>query len=168
MKKDKEWLKEKVREIARRVGDEHLYINIDTILKLINQLDEPEVLSQELPVIPKFVANFIEETKRQYKTLVFAITHIYDKNEIYESPNKEEKRIFQWLELDDNEEVFARAWLDGYEVEKEQLYYVVKDGVVILSKRYGDYESHKSHRIGTVTNKENIKENPDKLRFTEQ
>lgn len=26
--------------------------------------------------------------------------------------------------IDDNEETFAHAWLDGYEVEKEQLYYV--------------------------------------------
>ncbi|WP_459577969.1 DUF1642 domain-containing protein, partial [Enterococcus faecalis] len=25
---------------------------------------------------------------------------------------------------DDNEETFAHAWLDGYEVEKEPLYYV--------------------------------------------
>ena len=74
------------------------------------------VPKQELPTIPQFVADWIEETKKQRKSLVFAITYIYDKNEIGKSPNKEENRIFQWMELADNEEVFARAWLDGYEV----------------------------------------------------
>lgn len=90
--------------------------------QLRNQLDEPKK-----PVIPQFVAVWIEKNKKQSESLVFAITHIYYKNEIGKSPNKEEERIFQWMELADNEEVFARAWLDGYEVEKEKLYHVVNE-----------------------------------------
>ena len=85
------------------------------------------VSKHEKPVIPKFVADFIEETKKQYRTLVFAITHIYNKNEIGASPNKEEERIYQWMEAYDNEEVFARAWLDGFTVEVEQKYYVMNN-----------------------------------------
>ncbi|EPE9473503.1 DUF1642 domain-containing protein, partial [Listeria monocytogenes] len=33
--------------------------------------------------------------------------------------------MYEWLtSTADNQELFARAWLDGYEVEKEPLYYV--------------------------------------------
>lgn len=118
MKKDIEWLKNEMR-IRGRFPAENEYVveQYRQIMELINQLDEPRK-----PVIPQFVAVWIEETKKQSKSLVFAITHIYDNNEIGKSPNKEEKRIFQWMELADNEEVFARAWLDGYEVEKEILW----------------------------------------------
>ena len=127
-------------------------VSMEDIYELINQLDKLEVLSQEwidekaihirglgniieeetiknllvpkpeLPVIPEFVAEWIEEVRKQDKTLIFAITHIYAKNEISESPNEEEKRIFQWMESSDNEEVFARAWLNGFTVEEEPLY----------------------------------------------
>ena len=76
------------------------------------------VPKQELPVIPKFVAEWIKENKRQNRSLVFAITHIYDENEIGKSP-----KIFIWMESDDNEEVFARAWLFGFTVEEEEPLY---------------------------------------------
>ena len=34
------------------------------------------------------------------------------------------KEIDDWFHTDDNMELFARAWLDGYEVEKEKRYEV--------------------------------------------
>ena len=34
------------------------------------------------------------------------------------------KEIDEWFEEDDNMELFARAWLDGYEIEKEPKYTV--------------------------------------------
>ena len=105
-----------------------------------NELDNQEVLSQELPTIPRFVADWIEEVKKQNKSLVFAIAHIYDKNEIDKNPNKEEERIFLWMELADNEEVFARAWLDGYTVEKEQKYYVLNVSGSAILRRNTDKE----------------------------
>ena len=108
--------------------------------QLRNQLDEPQK-----PVIPQFVAVWIEKNKKQSESLVFAITHIYYKNEIGKSPNKEEKKIFQWMELAYNEEVFARAWLDGYEVEKEKLYHVVNKANYFMLRKYdGLVELHTS------------------------
>lgn len=118
----------------------------DGLLEMIEEYEEHNPIAiQKLlvskpkkPIIPKFVAVWIEETKKQGKSLVFAITHIYYKNEIGKSPNKEEKKIFQWMELDYNEEVFARAWLDGYEVEKEKAYHVVnKENYFMLRKDDG-------------------------------
>ena len=141
VKKDIEWLKNKLKEIREKNDKGNNFegaASMNLALRLIDQLDEPEVLSQEMPVIPKFVANWIEETKKQYKTLIFAFTHIYDKNEIDESPNKEENRIFQWMESANNEEVFARAWLDGFTVETEQKYYVINNDQRMMLVRMMD------------------------------
>ena len=35
-----------------------------------------------------------------------------------------QKKLDYWFREDDNMELFARAWLDGYEVEEEKRYYV--------------------------------------------
>lgn len=104
--------------------DEHKYNHyIGKPFVYVEDLQNLLVPKQDKPVIPKFIVNWIEETKKQGKSLVFAITHIYYKNEIGKSPNKEEEKIFQWMELAYNEEVFARAWIDGYKVEKEPVYF---------------------------------------------
>ena len=136
--KDKNWLNKELdksitgfngRELSRyEMGRLDGYTHASMLL---DELDEPEK-----PVIPKFVANWIEETKKQGKSLVFAITHIYYKNEIGKSPNKEENKIFQWMELAYNEEVFALAWIDGYEVEKEKLYHVVNKENYFMLRKY--------------------------------
>ena len=34
------------------------------------------------------------------------------------------KKLYEWFREDDNMELFARAWLDGYEVEEEKRYFV--------------------------------------------
>lgn len=38
---------------------------------------------------------------------------------------KESKKLKEWLHNDRNQETFVRAWLDGYEVEKEKQYEVI-------------------------------------------
>ena len=150
--KDKEWLKDEV----ARIYDTRDYWSVDDlrdeILDSINELDEPEkvvVPKQEVIIGKEDAKNIV-----QYKKMGWTLSHLID----------------DYGEDARHDELLAKAWLayPNIEVEKEQLYYVVKDGVVILSKRYRDYDSHESHWIGTVTNKEYIKENPDKVRFTEQ
>lgn len=78
-------------------------------LEMLSDLDEPQK-----PVVPKFAADWIEKCKRGKKSLYYAL----------ESSCK----VSRWLERDEkireNEDIFARAWLDGYEVEKEKLYTV--------------------------------------------
>lgn len=80
------------------------------------QLKDADKIRQELnkPVIPQFVADWIEYAKNEEGyNVVGAVT---------EAP---EGRIWDWLILD-NVNTFARAWLDGYEVEveEEKQYYV--------------------------------------------
>ena len=127
VKKDIEWLKNKLKEIREKNDKGNNFegaASMNLALRLIDQLDEPEVLSQEMPEIPQYVAKWIEENKKQNKSLIFAIAHIYDENEIGKSPDEDTNKIFLWMESADNEEVFARAWLDGYTAEEGQKYVV--------------------------------------------
>lgn len=75
-----------------------------------------KVEEQERIVVPQFVADWISQCKQEGYDLSWSIN--YDDSDMpYE--------IFEWLNpTADNQELFARAWLDGYEVEKELLYYV--------------------------------------------
>ncbi|MDQ8357461.1 DUF1642 domain-containing protein [Enterococcus faecium] len=74
------------------------------------QIDEPQK-----PVVPKFVADWIEYAKKKGDSLAISFKpwNLY---------GVEYSKADRWIE--DNQETFARAWIDGYEVEKEPLYYV--------------------------------------------
>jgi phage protein len=87
------------------------YVDKKIVLGLISQLDEPEKV-----VIPKFVAEWIEYCKIKKISLAHAL---------YRSDESENKSVYRWIvECLENQETFARAWLDGYEVEKEKRYFV--------------------------------------------
>ncbi|EAF6815139.1 DUF1642 domain-containing protein [Listeria monocytogenes] len=78
---------------------------------------ERELLSPA-PVlkVPQFVADWIEQREAKGDDLYTAM----DKS--WQSMNY---KVIDWLEEgEDRYNKFARAWLDGYEVEKEPLYYV--------------------------------------------
>lgn len=78
---------------------------------------ERELLSPA-PVlkVPKFVADWISRRRQEGYNLIWSIS--YENNDM---PDE----MYEWLtSTADNQELFARAWLDGYEVEKEPLYYV--------------------------------------------
>ena len=82
-----------------------------------NQLKDADKIRQELnkPVIPQFVAEFITEQKN----LCYTLSESIDGNM--------SDRVAEWYY--DNSELFARAWLDGYEVEKEKRYLVKVKGI---------------------------------------
>lgn len=84
-----------------------------TILKMVlrdlKQLDEPEKVK-----VPQFVADWITHSKNIGRSLFGAMS-------IFEE-NFEIKKWMQWAE---NQDLFARAWLDGYEVEEEKRYEVI-------------------------------------------
>ena len=75
-------------------------------LQDLDQLDEPEKAK-----VPQFVADYIDISKFYVRTLHYALEN---------SPEK----VNLWLcENEINRQnTFARAWLDGYEVEKEKRY----------------------------------------------
>lgn len=85
------------------------YLNKEVVLEAVEQLDEPQKV-----VVPQFVADWIEHFKKTGDWDLFqAMDYLFG-----------ETIPCEWLEIKDNQELFARAWLDGYEVEKEPKYTV--------------------------------------------
>ncbi len=78
------------------------------VLTLIEQIDEPQKV-----VVPKFVAEWIEEARAEEYSLYGALEMVKEGNE-----------IFLWLFHDTNQDTFAKAWMFGYEIEQEKLYTV--------------------------------------------
>lgn len=78
-----------------------------------NQLKDADKIRRELNKIkiPQFAADFISEQKKLGHTLSYSIDASMS------------DRVAEWYW--DNSELFARAWLDGYEVEKEKWYEVI-------------------------------------------
>jgi hypothetical protein len=83
-----------------------------------NQLKDADKIRRELnkPVIPQFVADWIEEAREITYNIRGAIEM---------APNG---RVKDWLELK-NVNIFAEAWVNGYAVEKEKRYLVKVKGV---------------------------------------
>lgn len=98
-------------------------VDTSEVLKDLKQLDEPEKVK-----IPQFVADWIEYCKNTFLSLVRAL--MVDEVDFYNYANqKDESRLIDFLRTGKNQETFARAWLDGYEVEKEKRYMIKLKGV---------------------------------------
>lgn len=67
-------------------------------------------MEREKVTVPQFVGNFIAEQKKLGNMLSYSIDACMS------------DRVAEWYW--DNSELFARAWLDGYEVEQEKRYEV--------------------------------------------
>lgn len=105
----------------------------------------------EKVTIPQFVADWIEKCKSE-------------KRRLHESLTYTPVGVNGWVSNPKNQETFARAWLDGYEVEKEKRYLVkLKDEVSesffiygLVSQKYffsSDSRESKCRRV-THTRKE--------------
>jgi len=86
----------------------------DSIISDLKRLDEPEKVK-----VPQFIAEFITEQKKLGHTLSYSIDASMS------------DRVAEWYW--DNSELFARAWLDGYEVEEEKKY-----KITLLNRNDGD------------------------------
>ena len=88
-----------------------------SLSKLIEDLNE--LMESRKPVVPQFVADWIEECKNDDFHLFGAM----------EEMSLHQKKLDYWFREDDNMELFARAWLDGYTVEEEHKYNVKFKGI---------------------------------------
>lgn len=84
------------------------YIDVDRIINTIKQLDEPKPVK-----VPQFVADWIEEARKTCKD----VADFFD----FDFTNEE---VGKWFMQEQPFDLVARAWLDGYEVEKEKRYRV--------------------------------------------
>lgn len=81
----------------------------EKVKSIISQIHEPQKVE-----VPKFVATWIEHCKQSNLDLDNAMR--------YTRVNNAETGVEEWIY--ENQETFARAWLDGYEIEQEKLYTV--------------------------------------------
>lgn len=127
MKKDKKWFIDKwTKERDKTDVHDPMYHFINEFIADVKELDEPEVLSQELPVVPKFIADFIEARKNVFRNTLQYVFRRAMENRMSELFEEE----YKWVRH--NSEAFARAWLDGYTVEAEPLYYAMIKGHELL------------------------------------
>lgn len=91
------------------------------------------------PVVPQFVAEFIEESKNRG-------FHLLGVMRLFEDPSKFDR----WFYEDTNMEIFALAWINGYTVEEEKRYRVKIIGI----KDYYSYLNYRKEEKGwTVESK---------------
>lgn len=92
-------------------------------LKDLQQLDEPQPVK-----VKQFVADWIEHCRGLGYSLYQAMELVHENAEIK-----------KWFIFVDNQDLFARAWLDGYEVEKEKRYVVtLKNGQPLVKSQSGN------------------------------
>ena len=86
-------------------------IDVNRIIKKIEQLDESQKVT-----VPQFVADLIEEAR----------VYEWDLDDLFEhiSEYSGDSEVSTWFYTLGNVDVLARAWLDGYTVEKEKKYIV--------------------------------------------
>lgn len=95
----------------------------EVALKLAKKLglDEPQK-----PVVPKVVGEYLNHCMANEWTLREAF--LTGKIRLPEYLHK----AVDWLNDSMNQNIFAQAWLFGYEVEKEPLYYVYLPKIIVL------------------------------------
>lgn len=103
---NKQELIERIEGLKNISGNKCEYVKIDFMIKLVSELDEPQK-----PVVPQFVADWLEKCKNEEKSLLKSLLY---------TP----QGVNSWVESSENQETFARAWILGYTVEKEKLYQV--------------------------------------------
>ena len=140
---------EKIKDLYRFIMEDGPFeidlINKNQAIDIISQIDEPQKVT-----VPKFVAEWIEEIKETTDDLSWIWS-------VYPAEHKTKK----WLEQ--NTEKFMRAWLDGFEIEKEKLYtveipnpnrtsfpytlYRKDDGKIIIIGAGDDYEKREEYQL---------------------
>ena len=108
--------------------------NLWTALETMKDWQPPK----RLVVVPQIMADFIEEWKEEFKLY----GAFYEIAEAYGPGTELYDLVFQ---KSNGQDLFARAWLDGYTVEKEQLYY-------LREKNTGYYLTKKGDTIKLVVN----------------
>lgn len=100
----------------------------EAVLKLIKVARISEAYAKDLydsffpkPVVPQYVADWIEYCKFTNVNLVRAL--FISDIDFYNYGSQEDcSKLKEFLGTETNQEIFARAWLDGYKVEKEKRY----------------------------------------------
>lgn len=111
------------KELCKEVEDLDLfnlgirkYVALNEVMYLVKQLDEPEKVT-----IPQFVADWVGYCKNTSLSLARALA--VSEEDFYNYANQKDRLdLLYFLGSSVNQEKFAKAWVYGYEIEKEKLY----------------------------------------------
>lgn len=79
--------------------------------------------------IPQSVADWIEVCKEHLTTSLYTAM-----NPNFMRENNQSFDLISWIKKTSNQDLFARAWLDGYDIEERK--YIVTDGNHLYFKNY--------------------------------
>lgn len=125
---------------SSKVGDSCI-----EFIDLLEELDEPQKVK-----VPQFVADWIEACKENSAIGLYIAMN----PDFLKQFNKNEELI-SWVRKINNQNLFARAWLDGYEVEEEKRYLVKMKGVSDSYCVLTFYEDPDRWIMGTTSNYHN-------------
>lgn len=114
---------------------------LKSVLRDLQQLDEPEKVK-----VPQCVHKYIQEAKE----------YNWDLQDLMKSIDGEDSEDLQrWFYHECNQETLARAWLDGYEVEKEKRYLVkikgdIKENMLVYGELLERYFFTKSFSLNNA------------------
>ena len=97
--------------VYKRISNFCETVSVDKVIKELEQLYEPQKVT-----VPQFVADYIEESRLKGWDLLASMCFVL---------NAKNKKTTKWFYLGENKNIFARAWMDGFEIEKEKRYTVV-------------------------------------------
>ena len=89
-------------------------------------VEVPQCVDDAIKALPKYYS--------VYGAIEWIRAEIIDFEEEYE----DWLDVYNWIFKENNANKFARAWLDGYTVEKEQLYYLCEKNTGYYLKKKGD------------------------------
>ena len=136
----KKELTKKLMNRMQKFGYFPTFTNVKTFIKEYEKLAKPE---PQKPVVPQFVADWIERRRKRGEYSLLDAMHLTAQSEDFR----------KWIMSSKHQEVFARAWLDGYEVEKEKRYLVkIKSTGQCLGKYYINNETLSPRFIYTGRN----------------
>ena len=115
------------------------YLKMELVLELVKQLEEPVK-------VPQCVADVIEGAREESPELEDAFKYAWEVDTI---------EFREWFRKLENRNNFARAWLDGYEVEKEKRYTVavkgnIKENMLVYGEVVERYFFTKSYTLTKV------------------
>lgn len=106
-------------------------VTINEVLEDLKQLDEPQKVT-----IPQFVAGWMNYCKLTGVDLyhAFEMGDLYLGNYAYQ---KDYPKLKGYFESENNQETFARAWLDGYTVEEKRYLVSLRNGQPLVKTPLG-------------------------------
>lgn len=116
-------------ELIKKYEDlfEKLYefpiVAINRVIADLKKLDEPQKVT-----VPQFVADWIKYCKFTSVDLY----HALEMGDLYfgnYANQKDDLKLKEFFETENNQDLFARAWLDGYEVGQKKRYLVKLKGI---------------------------------------